>query len=58
MMGLLEEKEEQDRRSFLNQLLVIMNNHLRDTIEALSDILTGRTKWNSNFEIFELSLRR
>jgi hypothetical protein len=54
----LNDKEEQDRRAFLNQLLKIMNTQLRDTALALSDILSGRTKWNSNFEIFELSIRR
>jgi hypothetical protein len=54
----LNDKEEQERRAFLTQLLKIMNTQLRDTILALSDILSGRTKWNSNFEIFELSIRR
>lgn len=54
----LNDKEEQERRAFLTQLLKIMNTQLRDTILALSEILSGRTKWNSNFEIFELSIRR
>jgi hypothetical protein len=54
----LNDREEQERRAFLTQLLKIMNTQLRDTILALSDILSGRTKWNSNFEIFELSIRR
>jgi len=54
----LNNPEEKERKEFLNRLLKAMISMLRDTIKHLSDILSGRVKWNANFEIFELSIRR
>ncbi|KAL6074093.1 Villin headpiece domain containing protein [Balamuthia mandrillaris] len=49
---------DEERRSFLNKLVVILTKNLQETSVTLSKILEGKFSVNENFDIFELILRR